>query len=50
MTVTIYHNQDCGTSRHTLVMIRASVTVRDLLREKGMRRSGWAMPNGVMSS
>ena len=24
MTVTIYHNPDCGTSRNTLAMIRAS--------------------------
>jgi len=24
MTITIYHNPDCGTSRNTLVMIRAS--------------------------
>jgi arsenate reductase len=62
MSVTIYHNADCGTSRNTLAMIRAtgtepavieylktppsrrrlveliaglSITVRDLLREKG---------------
>jgi len=26
MTVTIYHNPDCGTSRNTLAMIRASGT------------------------
>ena len=25
MTVTIYHNPACGTSRNTLAMIRASV-------------------------
>ncbi len=24
MTVTIYHNPDCGTSRNTLAMIKAS--------------------------
>ena len=24
MTITIYHNPDCGTSRNTLAMIRAS--------------------------
>lgn len=44
MTITIYHNPDCGTSRNTLAMIRASGVeplVVDYLRvgwtEEGLR-------------
>jgi len=31
MTVTIYHNPECGTSRNTLAMIRASGEVPDVI-------------------
>ncbi|UVK42770.1 arsenate reductase (glutaredoxin) [Mesorhizobium sp. AR07] len=31
MTVTIYHNPDCGTSRNTLAMIRASGETPDVI-------------------
>ena len=31
MTVTIYHNPDCGTSRNTLAMIRQSGTEPEII-------------------
>lgn len=31
MTITIYHNRDCGTSRNTLAMIRASGEQPDVI-------------------
>jgi arsenate reductase len=31
MTVTIYHNPDCGTSRNTLAMIRATGTELEVI-------------------
>jgi len=40
MTITIYHNPDCGTSRNTLAMIRASgeePTVVEYLRDPPSR-------------
>jgi len=32
MTVTIYHNPDCGTSRNTLAMIRQSGTEPEVVQ------------------
>lgn len=37
MTITIYHNPDCGTSRNTLGLIRAAagLSIREAVRQKG---------------
>jgi arsenate reductase-like glutaredoxin family protein len=40
MTVTIYHNPDCGTSRNTLAMIRQSGEEPEVIELRGRRWLG----------
>ena len=40
MSVTIYHNPDCGTSRNTLAMIRQSGTEPEIIEYLSIRRRG----------
>ena len=40
MTVTIYHNPACGTSRNTLAMIRQSGEEPEVIEYRRRRRRG----------
>ncbi len=44
MTITIYHNPDCGTSRNTLAIIRQSGEEPDVIEylKKPRRANGWS--------
>jgi arsenate reductase (glutaredoxin) len=43
MTITIYHNPDCGTSRNTLAIIRQSGEEPEVIEHLKARRrvNGW---------
>ena len=45
MTITIYHNPDCGTSRNTLAMIRASGEEPQIIEYRRRRPPATASSN-----
>ena len=53
MTITVYHNPDCGTSRNTLAMIRQSgeepVVIEYLVNPPDRDRLAWLIAEGALT-